>query len=281
MKPEKTHPPQDVCSYYSCEKRTGLYTCKHCGKKFCSEHLIPKRVTGSFPIEASAAKDWRRKDGHPCSYYTAHLEQSQRYYSPHTKHFERRKRTNMKENLAIVVAILVLVALVSYGVYASRDYISGSSQTSPSQTKYVYWNGATIIGGDGHTITLHDNSNAKNPTWSELLSFLQTDTTDQIPYSYGSFVCADYAETLYNNAEKAGIRAAYVCMELSSGSHSANAFMTTDRGLVFIDDTGQTDSSGYDKQVIIVVGGQYAPTALFSSVQFLSIGTVDSYEITW
>jgi len=43
----------------------------------------------------------------------------------------------------------------------------------------------------------------------------------------GSFVCADFAETLHNNAEKVGIRVAYVTV---NGIHALNAFDTTDRG---------------------------------------------------
>jgi hypothetical protein len=134
----------------------------------------------------------------------------------------------------------------------------------------------------GHKMTLHNNPFAKDPTWNELMSFLQQDTTNQIPYVDNSFVCADFAVTLHNNAENAGIRAAYVDISLSSGGHAINAFRTTDRGLVFIDDTGQTDGPGYDKQVTLIVGEQYVPTALFSSdVQFLTVGIVDSYWIQW
>jgi PKD repeat protein len=134
----------------------------------------------------------------------------------------------------------------------------------------------------GHSITLHNNPFAKDPTWTTLMSFLQQDKTEMIPYVDGSFVCADFAVTLHNNAENAGIRAAYVDITLSSGGHAINAFRTTDRGLVFIDDTGQTDGPGYDKQVTLTVGEQYIPTALFSSnVQFLPVGVVDSYWIQW
>jgi len=145
----------------------------------------------------------------------------------------------------------------------------------------VMRNGGYLIGGNGHTITLHNNPYAKDPTWNTLMSFLQQDTTEQIPYSYGSFVCADYAEMLHNNAEKAGIRAAYVYLELSGVGHGCDVFRTTDRGLVFIDDTNSLIATNCDKQVSIVAGQEYLPTALFSSQQFLSMGTVDSYEIHW
>ncbi|GAJ14543.1 unnamed protein product, partial [marine sediment metagenome] len=134
----------------------------------------------------------------------------------------------------------------------------------------------------GKFIILINNSNAVNPTYSQLVSFLQSDKTDQYLYKYvippqlpyyGSAeshvdlkhiqdiidgtiqpsdpnICADFAERLHNNAEKAGIRCAYVSVDISGysdpygygipsdTSHALVAFNTTDKGLVYIDDTG-------------------------------------------
>jgi len=92
---------------------------------------------------------------------------------------------------------------------------------------------SVTVGADGHRIWLHNSTDAKNPTWMELVEFLQSDRTDQRPYDSDSFVCADYAEMLHNNAEKAGIRAAYVY----TSNHAFNAFTVSDRGLVFVDNT--------------------------------------------
>jgi len=156
-----------------------------------------------------------------------------------------------------------------------------AGEDGESLDESVMWNGGYLVGGNGHTITLHNNPYATDPTWNELMHFLQQDTTEQIPYVVGSFVCADYAETLHNNAENAGIRAAYVCLELSGVGHGCDAFRTPDRGLVFIDDTNSLVATNCDKQVNIVVGQEYLPTALFSSQQFLSMGTLDSYKIQW
>lgn len=109
---------------------------------------------------------------------------------------------------------------------------------------------SVIVGADGHRIWLHNNPDARNPTWEELLAFLQNDRTDQHPYDPDSFVCADYAEMLHNNAEKAGVRAAYVC----TSDHALNAFNVVDRGLVFVDSThgdspvDATEISGFDIQ---------------------------------
>ena len=57
---------------------------------------------------------------------------------------------------------------------------------------------------------LENNVSAKDPSYKELIQFLKTDQTDTIPYYYDSFVCADFAEAVHNNAEKSGIKAGYV-----------------------------------------------------------------------
>jgi hypothetical protein len=99
----------------------------------------------------------------------------------------------------------------------------------------------------GEFIVLINNSNAVNPTYSQLVSFLQQDKTDLFPYTYslsalGMYygtaeshvdlqrvkniingiespkkpqICADFAERLHNNAEAAGIRCGYVSIDLS------------------------------------------------------------------
>ena len=162
-----------------------------------------------------------------------------------------------------------------------------------SNTDYVYVDGAIIIGADGHYITLRNNPDATNPSWSELKSFLSSDDTDQQTYSYTSFVCADFAEMLHNNAEVASIRSAYVVIQLGptayydiSGGHALNAFQTTDRGLVFIDCTAPLDnfSGSSDTIVDLEVGKSYIPESIFpqGDWEWLSMGVVAEIEaIQW
>jgi hypothetical protein len=98
----------------------------------------------------------------------------------------------------------------------------------------------------GEFIVLINNKDAVNPTYNQLVNFLQQDKTDQFPYQYtvtvtGMYygtaesnidltrikniidgtaqpnppqICADFAERLHNNAELAGIRCAYVDVTL-------------------------------------------------------------------
>jgi len=162
-----------------------------------------------------------------------------------------------------------------------------------SNTHNVIVGDAIISGADGHYITLRNNPYAINPTWSKLKSFLGSDNTDQQTYSYSSFVCADFAEMLHNNAEAVGIRTAYVAIKLgptdnypTSGWHALNAFMTTDKGLVYIDCTAPIDDyeRSADKVVDVEVGKPYKPDKVFSQGDWswASLGIVEKIEtIQW
>ena len=130
---------------------------------------------------------------------------------------------------------------------------------------------------------------ARNPTWAQLLGFLLNDRTDEKAYVPSVYMCGDYARDVHNNAERAGIRAAYVAIELVGADHALNAFKTTDRGLVFIDCTGlptwESGPSNCDKTVDVRLGKRYVPKSLFPesgwSVTWESIGTVHDVEIYW
>lgn len=94
---------------------------------------------------------------------------------------------------------------------------------------------------DGTRIELVNKPGALDPSWDELNAFIAADETDKITYVVNKWDCVDYAERLHNNAEAAGIKAAFMALSFQGESigHAANAFNTTDRGLVYVDCTGQ------------------------------------------
>jgi len=160
-----------------------------------------------------------------------------------------------------------------------------------SNEKKVIIRGGILIGADGHHITLKNNPNAVNTSFTELKSFLQKDTTDQIPYDYGKFVCADFAERLHNNAELAGIKAGFVSINLgpcsyypTGGGHALNMFQTTDKGLVYIDCTGFQPGINADKIVDLTVGKDYIPRSIFPqpgwSSNWDNMGKVENIDAT-
>lgn len=197
-----------------------------------------------------------------------------------------------------------------------KDYYLGLVDTPEG---YLSGNGCYDDTGD--FIVLINNENAANPSYSQLVSFLQQDSTDQFPYIYtisppGMYygtaeshvnlehiqniidgtaqpsyphVCADFTERLHNNAELAGIRCAYVSITLGNTGHACDAFQTTDRGLVYIDVTGWPANQPHPDRAVsivsIVVGHSYTPVSLFHEAgwqdSYVSMGTITDFEVIW
>ncbi len=137
---------------------------------------------------------------------------------------------------------------------------------------YIYQGDYIEVGGDGEPIELVNNPNATNPTYAQLVAFIVSDVTNRLPYIDGGpdgFVCSDFAEVLHNNAEAAGIKAAWVGIDLYQEEigHAANAFQTTDRGLVYIDCTGE--------MLKIWMGSYYISAEDYSSYELW----MDDYDI--
>ncbi len=136
------------------------------------------------------------------------------------------------------------------------------------------------VGADGHHIKLIDNPNATDPTYQELIDFIASDSTDQKRYEKGVYVCSDYAEDVHNNAEAAGIKAAWVvvCFADDEIRHSCNVFNTTDKGLIYIDCT-ESDSWAHCE-----TGEEYQPYALdfdTSYTYYMSMGIVSNIGVYW
>lgn len=149
----------------------------------------------------------------------------------------------------------------------SSYYVKNISvQWGEAEHEYVPIGGYET-GADGHQIKLINNPQAHDPSWQELKNFLKQDNTDTYLYDTSTFVCTDFAEMLHNNAEAAGLIAAFVTISFvnESAGHAVNAFNTSDMGLVYIDDTGgysHQPCSG-DKKVDVELGKEYNPIAIF------------------
>lgn len=140
--------------------------------------------------------------------------------------------------VGIVVGVVILIAAL---VICLRP-------TTPSG--YIYEDGRILVGADGEPIELINNPDATNPTYAMLVDFINEDPTDEGAYmafdsdsrfAFLGRTCGDFAEMVHNNAETAGIRAALVTIDFEGQDvgHALNAFETTDKGLIYIDCTGQ------------------------------------------
>jgi len=172
----------------------------------------------------------------------------------------------MMKKVVIGIVIGVAIGLVIGFVAPS---IIPPTQTPETTETYIYIDGRVVVGGDGEPIELINNPDATDPTYAELLAFLQADQTDKYSYIVGppkvAYVCADFAKDVHNNAEAAGIRAGFVAIHIAGAEqgHALNAFQTTDMGLVYIDCTGKglwDDPAGrthWDRRAYIEEGQPY------------------------
>lgn len=143
----------------------------------------------------------------------------------------------------------------------------------------------------GRDVHLINNKEVTNPTWAELKDFLHSDRTDGNPYIEGQYTCGSFAEDVHNNAEEAGIRAAFVGIHFEDPtipSHALNAFKTTDGGLFFIDCTGLKPSEEgphhLDTRVVVKLGKELRAHLLFADAWRIIPGSgkiVKTIEIYW
>lgn len=180
-------------------------------------------------------------------------------------------------SFGIFLAMVMSVAICAWAIH--QESLQGD---------YVVVDGMTVVGADGHPIRLTQNPDATDPSWAQLRQFLYSDDTDSIQYDDDSFSCADFAEALHNNAEEAGIKAGYVVVDFAGETtgHACNVFRTTDRGTVYIDNTGTLDSNvNADKTVDLAVGEEYCPVSIFadrgSEYEWECLGTVSEFYVTW
>jgi hypothetical protein len=135
-------------------------------------------------------------------------------------------------------------------------------------------------------INLENNPEAKNPTYSELVSFIKADKTDRKSYVSGSYMCDSFAEDVHNNAEKAGIKAGFVELELSDPDDMqyCNVFNTVDKGTVYIDCTGEARGGVNCDTTVkeVKIGVRYHPVALYPpSERSYYQGTIESFKVYW
>ena len=103
----------------------------------------------------------------------------------------------------------------------------------------------------------------RNPTWSELKNFLEMDQTNKLIYNE-TFDCSGFAIELFKRARNSNFRCAIVEIESEKNTtgHLLNAFQTVDKGLVFVDETGNEKGGGKDKIAYIKIGNPYGTIEL-------------------
>jgi hypothetical protein len=184
----------------------------------------------------------------------------------------------MSKIIAIVeaVIIIILILTLSNTVQSMATQISNLKtvntelQDNVTELNKKLQGTLPYLEARGEQIQLTNQPNTHNPTWAELKAFLAKDDTDQLSYIEGSFTCGDFAKRLHDNAELAGIRAGVVAIEFQTGSpHACNVFYTTDKGIVYIDDTsGNFKWEKYDGVGYIEIGKGYGIISINDATSF-------------
>jgi hypothetical protein len=97
---------------------------------------------------------------------------------------------------------------------------------------------------DGQYVTIKTYRDAKPVRYNDLMAFLDLDRSENRLYVMPSYTCVDFSATLYNNAEANGIKCGLVAVRFEEPvpGHAFNAFLTSDRGVVYIDSTGVNET---------------------------------------
>jgi len=103
----------------------------------------------------------------------------------------------------------------------------------------------------------------RNPTYAEVIDFVNTDTTNEKDYSE-TYNCYSFTADFNENAFQKGYRCGFVYIEFSGSSHSIASFNTIDSGIIYIEP--QTDGI-----VTLTVGQIYDDQASWGLITFFGI----------
>ena len=147
------------------------------------------------------------------------------------------------------------------------------------ENQYPLYKGWNLIGWIGTTAFT-----PRNPSYAELIAFLKVDDTNEMIYKDPEFVCWDFQATLRGRARDSGFKSGWVRIAFTiADNHSINVFQTPDRGVTYIDVTGDERGTGWDKIAILEVGKTISWATLDSSasVSAPDWGTITNIWVNW
>lgn len=148
---------------------------------------------------------------------------------------------------------------------------------------------------DNSRVVLFENYYAASQvTYAQLKAFIKADKTDEKIYNKSTYRCSNVAQDVHNNAERAGIDAAFVVISFNitdpgnSTTHMLNCFNTSDKGLVYIDCTPIDPHVTFngDKTGTIKVNTLYQPLPVFPDLvpngwKYFAVGTPKAVVRCW
>jgi hypothetical protein len=146
----------------------------------------------------------------------------------------------------------------------SDGYSKGTADGFNTGYSVGYVNGSKDGAGSGYNI--------RDPTYSEMLSFIAVDQTDKNTYSL-SYDCHDFTRDVLINAFNAGLKGGYVYVEFAGGlAHALVCFDTVDKGLIYVEPQS-------DDLMAVTVGVQYWERAIYEEPNYDD--TIVQFDIIW
>jgi hypothetical protein len=166
----------------------------------------------------------------------------------------------------LVVNLLFIITIISFYIETTQKLnLKDSVIQNLQDEKTILENKTVLLEADKEklssfltNISEAKESELKNPTWDELEIFLNSDDTNKLVYNK-SFDCTGFAIELFKRARDTGLRCGIVEVEFeeNTAGHMLNIFQTVDKGLVFIDVTGNENGTGLDKVAYLETGNPY------------------------
>lgn len=75
----------------------------------------------------------------------------------------------------------------------------------------------------------------RDPTYSEAISFINSDKTDENQYIDGEYVCWNFAADFIENGFDQDYRVGFVYLQFTESAHAIVCFNTTDNGFIFVE----------------------------------------------
>jgi hypothetical protein len=147
----------------------------------------------------------------------------------------------MKRGIILVLAVLAMTAGCIENVDRPGQDSTGDGFL-PGNDAWVH-----SFPNYGRTVRIVEYKNVVSPSFSDLLSFLKEDAANNTgECNRTGNNCIDFAARLHNNAESRGINCSIVTFwyrdnEGNECDHAINAFLTTDRGTVFVDSNSREE----------------------------------------
>lgn len=128
-----------------------------------------------------------------------------------------------------VVATILIIFIVIIAQNTIEDLVHKNEDL---QVQVLVYNAQIEQLLEHYNHTLHD------PTFAEMILFLERDDTDKTEYSE-EWNCINFSISLIANATLQGIRCGFVILDFDQIPHAVVAF-DTDRGMIHIDPQGDT-----------------------------------------